>query len=172
MKLTAAGSSPMDEAGIEAIKESRTATFDLTDGELTRADVGLTADDIAPMIAMDESEPIAVTIKGANGEATIETPTLKLFTASGWDTIDYLTLFRVFEDDEALVAEVGESVEKYGVDPSKVESWTSNVGANPEDAHGTNFPIGSKLGPGVQMELHWDEGEPRKVLVYTITPAG
>ncbi len=170
MKLTQAGSSPLDEAGIEGIKANRAATFDLTDGSLTRADVGLTDASVVPVITVDEAEPIAVTLKMSGGEVTIEAATLKLFGPSNQETIDTITVFQPFDDSAKVVSVVQESVEKYGVDAARVEQWVSEVERSPETGHSTYLPEGTALGSSVQIGVHWDAGKPRQVLEYTVSP--
>jgi hypothetical protein len=171
MHLTEAGSSRFDEAGVEAIKDARSATLDLASGALTKSDIGLADDAFIPMVTMDDTTPLEVTVRMPEGEVVLETPTLKLFDASGGAAVDAVTLFRVFDEPDDLVAEVVASVDAYGVQAEAVDQWVSDVGSGLYASHDTALPIGRKLGSGVQISVNWDEGDPRQVLEYTITPA-
>jgi len=166
--VNATGFSTLTPEGIAEIKSSNTASFDLSDGQLTLEDVGLEPG-TPPSDVVAESGKISLEIVGSGGTLTAESDHLRFLAADG-ENINPITYFLTTEDDDEFFAMIREGVERYGIDSTVAEEWISSRAIDSDPASDFALPLGTALGFNVSYDLNYDPSTPVQVIIVQVYP--
>jgi hypothetical protein len=164
--VTSTGST-LDSAGIQQILDTGAARFDLSNGPLRKADVGVAADAVVPDVSA--SAPVDLTIIGSTGELSARTERIRFLTTAGVDSIPTIYYFLTAEDPEALFALLRDSVDDYGFDGGAVEEWIAARIADPSGTSSFALQPGRSLGFDVTYDLRYDGSSRAQVVIVSVT---
>ncbi|PYE14984.1 hypothetical protein DFR67_11159 [Williamsia limnetica] len=115
----------LTDEGVQQIKDSGRARFDLRDRVLTNAEAGVAPESRQEIIIGNPGDPdIQLTLVGPEGEVTISTQTI-WFTHLDEDSFTEIIFFRAFETIEIAKQELNESVTQWGILQENIEMWSS-----------------------------------------------
>lgn len=135
----------LTDSGVSQIKDSRRARFDFRDLTLTNAEAGLPPDHTQDVIIGGVGKPeIKLTLVGPDAEETTTTQTIWIVHIDE-DQFTYLTFWRSFDSPEDAREELAQATTRWGIRPSKVETWSSVVKDAGEGKEKRN--LGSGVGP-------------------------
>lgn len=144
------GFSLLDDRGIEHIKQSRAARFDLRDRRLTREDVNIGRERLGPQVGKPGAPEIDLELVGPGGTEKASTSTfLAYFREPGGDATA-ITWFESYDTRAEGDAALADAVEHWGLPEDTVRNWQETVRFATDgpfaDPEGTTR---SSFGPGL-----------------------
>ena len=131
--------------GVQQIKDSRRARFDLRDLTLTNEEAGVPPESTGEVIIGNPGDPdIDLTLVGPTGEVTISTQTI-WFTHLYEETFTEIVFWRAFDTPEGAQQELAQANPRWGIRPSKVETWTGIAKDAGDEKE--KWSLGSGIGP-------------------------
>ncbi len=135
--------SVLTDDGVQQIKDTGRARFDLRDRVLTNAEAGVAPESRQEVIIGNPGDPdIQLTLVGPEGEVTISTQTI-WFTHLDEHSFTEIIFFRAFDTPETAQQELNEAVTRWGILPENIEMWSSVSGKVQDDK------VRRSLGTGV-----------------------
>ncbi|MGL4306565.1 MAG: hypothetical protein ACRCSF_10470 [Mycobacteriaceae bacterium] len=115
--------SHLSEEGIKQIKQSGQARFDLRDGTLSLAEVGLPVGGFLPLIGGAGSGEKTLILDAPERQEVITTETM-VFTDDVYkQNVAYIKFWRFFEDPLVAFAELRQGIQRWALKPKSVELW-------------------------------------------------
>ncbi|MFC9772543.1 MULTISPECIES: hypothetical protein [unclassified Pseudarthrobacter] len=160
----------LDPAGIERIKTSGLAIFDMKSGELTNESVGLGGGTSqAPDVLMPDGL-MDLKIEAPTGMISAKTDRLRLNgmnSGSGFQEMTYFLTAGSLEDFKALIRD---GVDRYGIPSESAEGWIESVSTRPEDKGDFALAPGTATGLEVQYDLRYDGSKDVQVIIVHVRP--
>ncbi len=153
--------------GVQQIKDNRRARFDLRDHTLTNEEAGVPPESTGEVIIGNPGDPdIDLTLVGPNGEVTISTQTI-WFTHLDEDTFTEIVFWRAFDTPEGAQQELAQANPRWGIRPSKVETWTGIAKDAGDEKEKWN--LGSGIGPtGLIVDMNASSKNGIQVFHYIV----
>jgi hypothetical protein len=162
--------STLDAAGVDAIRETRTARLDMRSGRLQKASVRLTDDSFGPEINTRDVGKISLTIAGPSGNVQAETDRIRFNTSEQEPDFREVTFFLTAGSLEEYAGLIRDGVEKYGVDPASAERWISSAESNPGTKSDFSITSGTSTGLEVNYDLRYDGSKDVQVIIVHVNP--
>ena len=160
----------LTEAGINQIKESRHARFDLRDHTLTKADVGFDPPvDKGPMVGNASSPELTLEFLGPTGTETVTTRTFMVPSLSKNEPYELIAFWRDFDNPADANTELLAGIERWGFLPAKIQNWITNTGDGEDD----KAVLGMGVGPAglvVEVEARLKNGHQLLRYMVHLTP--
>ncbi|VXC65725.1 conserved exported hypothetical protein [Arthrobacter sp. 9V] len=162
--------SRLDPAGIEHIKKTKSARFDMSSGKLSKESVGLED---------GTSQAPDVLIKEGLMELNIETPTalisaktdrLRLNGMNKGPDFREVTYFLKAESFEDFTALIRDGVDRYGIPGESAEGWIESMSSRQEDEGDFSLAPGTSTGLRVSYDLRYDGSKEVQVIIVHIHP--
>ena len=124
----------LTKPGINQIKESRHARFDLRDLDLTKADTGVEpVYDLGPMIGNASGPELTLELLGPTGTEIITTRTFMVDSLVKDEPYTGITFWRDFDNPADANTELRDGITRWGFHPDRVQDWLDYAAAR-EDA--------------------------------------
>ena len=163
--------SRLDPAGIEQIKKSRTALFDMTTGELTKRGVGLeNGTSQAPDVLISDGL-MELKIEAPTGLISAKTDRLRLNGMNNRSDFREITYFLKAESFENFTALIRDGVDRYGIPSDSAERWIESMSSRPEDEGDFSLAPGTLTGLQVSYDLRYDGSKDVQVIIVHVHPA-
>ena len=162
--------STLDAAGVDAIRETRTARLDMRSGRLQKASVRLTDDSFGPEINTRDLGKISLTIAGPTGDVQAETDRIRFSTTEKEPDFREVTYFLTAGSLEEYTGLIRDGVEKYGVDSAAAERWISSMESNPGTKSNFSITSGTSTGLEVNYDLRYDGSKDVQVIIVHVNP--
>lgn len=162
--------STLDAAGVETIRDTRTARLDMRSGTLQKASVRLAQDSFGPEINTRDFGKISLTIAGPSGNVEAETDRIRFNTTEQRPDFREVTYFLTAGSLEEYIALIRDGVEKYGVDSASAERWISSVKGNPGTKSDFSITSGTSTGLEVNYDLRYDGSKDVQVIIVHVHP--
>ncbi|MBP2264690.1 hypothetical protein J3A64_000154 [Pseudarthrobacter sp. PvP004] len=160
----------LDPAGIEQIKTSRTAIFDMKFGTLTKESVGLEdGTNQAPDVLMSDGV-MELKIEAPTGLIRAETDRLRLNGMNSGPEFREITYFLKTESLKDFIALIRDGVDRYGIPSESAEDWIESVSSRPEDKSDFALAPGTSTGLRVQYDLRYDGSKDVQVIIVHVHP--
>ena len=163
--------STLDAAGVDHIRETKTARLDMSSGRLEKAAVGVAQDSYGPEINTRNSGKIDLTIVAPNGEVTGETDRIRFNTTDKRTDFSEVTYFLTAGSLDEFVSLIRDGVERYGIDNGSAERWISSMEKDPEDKSDFSITSGTDTGLEVNYDLRYDGTKHTQVIIVHVSPA-
>jgi hypothetical protein len=135
----------LTDAGVEQIKGSRRAGFDLRDRTLTNEEVGVPPESTSDVIIGNPGDPdIDLTLVGPIGEVTISAQTI-WFTHLDQGRFTEIIFWRSFDTPEGAQQELAQANPRWGILPENVDTWAS-IATDAGDKK-EKWSLGTGVGP-------------------------
>lgn len=163
--------SRLDPAGIEQIKKSRTALFDMTTGELTKRGVGLeNGTSQAPDVLISDGL-MELKIEAPTGLISAKTDRLRLNGMNNRSDFREITYFLKAESFEDFAALIRDGADRYGIPSESAEGWIESMSSRPEDEGDFSLAPGTSTGLEVSYDLRYDGSKDVQVIIVHVHPA-
>ena len=143
------GNSQFTKDGVEAMKSSRSVSFDFTSLPLNLEDLGLDKHSDGTLVATDTDKPMKVSMTTPNGVVEMETDTIRIRPGGTEGNLDHIELFVNYPDAQDANPEIERAATELGIvrlkeappigpeftDGSGKETWNPGYG----NATGTVF---------------------------------
>ncbi|SUD47910.1 Uncharacterised protein [Nocardia otitidiscaviarum] len=147
-------------AGIERIKQTGHARFDLRNRELTKAAAGMEGQAMGPIIGGPDQPMITLELLGPNRTETVETNTIGFVsTGSAGAPYDEIVFFRPFDTAQQANDELREGITRWGFNAGKIELWEQNSRGESDYQQVVSSGIGPS-GLVVTVEAYLKRGKP------------
>ncbi|MEV6773310.1 hypothetical protein AB0N05_32220 [Nocardia sp. NPDC051030] len=157
--------SQLTDAGIEQIKKTRNARFDLRNHELTKAAVGLDGQDRGPIIGGADGPMITVEFLGPEQAETIETNTLMFLSPNANKPYSGIVFWKSFDDAQQCLDELRDDVSRWGLSAARVDRWAENSKGESNYQQVVSMGVG-RSGLVIDVEAYLKDG--RALLKYDI----
>ncbi|MGL4306566.1 MAG: hypothetical protein ACRCSF_10475 [Mycobacteriaceae bacterium] len=159
--------SHLTEEGIKQIKQSGQARFDLRDGVLSLAEVGLPVGGFLPLIGGAGSGEKTLILDAPERQEVITTETMMFAGYSHAENVAYIKFWRFFEDPLVAFVELRQGIQRWGFNPDDVEQWiTSAIKSGKEK---NESYVGSGVGSaGLLMGVSATSKNGHVTLEYTV----
>ncbi|MBT2585600.1 hypothetical protein [Arthrobacter sp. ISL-95] len=162
--------SRLDPAGIEQIKKSKMARFDMTSGKLTKESVGLgDGTSQAPDVLIKEGL-MELTIEAPTGLISAKTDRLRLNGMNKGPDFREVTFFLTAESFEDFTALIRDGVDRYGIPGESAEGWIESMSGRPEDEGDFSLAPGTATGLQVQYDIRYDGAKDVQVIIVHVHP--
>ena len=162
--------SSLDPAGIEQIKASKMACFDMASGRLTKKDVGLEdGTSQAPDVLISDGV-MELTIEAPTGLIRAKTNRLRLNGMNKGPDFREITFFLTAESLEDFTALIRDGVDRYGIPSESAEDWIESKSSQPEDKSDFALAPGTSTGLQVQYDLRYDGSRDVQVIIVHVHP--
>ncbi len=162
--------SSLDPAGIEEIKASKMARFDMSSGRLTKKDVGLEdGTSQAPDVLVPDGV-MELTIEAPTGLIRAKTNRLRLNGMNKGPDFREITFFLTAESLEDFTALIRDGVDRYGIPGESAEDWIESKSSHPEDKSDFALAPGTSTGLQVQYDLRYDGSKDVQVIIVHVHP--
>lgn len=162
--------STLDKAGIEKIKASKTARFDMTTGWLTKESVGLeNGSSQAPDVSIADGTMFLV-IEGPVGAVSAQTDRFHMNgmnTGSNFSEVAYFLTAQSLDEYTALIRD---GVDRYGINKEAAEDWIQSISAKPEQKSELVIATGTRIGLQVTYDLRYDGSKDTQVIIVHVNP--
>jgi hypothetical protein len=162
--------STLDAAGVDTIRDTRSARLDMRSGTLQKKSVGLTEDSYGPEINTRDAGKIALTIAGPSAEIHAETDRIRFSTTDKSPDFREVTYFLTANSLEEFTGLIRDGVEKYGVDSVSAERWISSIALNPKQESDFSLTSGTSTGLEVNYDLRYDGSKDVQVIIVHVNP--
>jgi len=162
--------STLDAAGVDAIRESKSARLDMRSGTLQKKSVGLTEDSFGPEINTRDTGKVSLTIAGPSGEIRGETDRIRFNTSDKRPDFREVTYFLTADSLEEFTGLIREGVDKYGVDSASAERWITSIEQDPQQKSDFSLTSGTSTGLEVNYDLRYDGSKDTQVIVVHVHP--
>ncbi|WP_017200174.1 hypothetical protein [Arthrobacter sp. M2012083] len=161
----------LNPAGIEQIKKSRMAVFDMTSGELTKESVGLeNGTSQAPDVLISDGL-MELKIEAPTGLISAKTDRLRLNGMNDRSDFGEITYFLKADSFEDFTALIRDGVERYGIPGESAEGWIESMSSRPEDEGDFSLAPGTSTGLRVSYDLRYDGSKDVQVIIVHVHPA-
>ena len=162
--------STLDAAGVDQIRENKTARLDMGSGTLQKAAVRVTEDSYGPEINTKDSGKIKLTIVGPAGEIRGETDRIRFNTTNLQADFSEVTYFLTADSAEEYFDLIRDGVERYGIDAGSAERWISTATKKPDFKSDFSLTSGTSTGLEVNYDLRYDGGKDTQVIIVHVAP--
>ena len=163
------GLSTIDPAGVACIARHREARFDMSEGAIDKAALGIPVDELAPDVQVDDGN-VRLEIAAPAGRIVASTDHIR-FPDSGDDpSRTGITYFLVADGPEKFFAILRAGVDGYGLDGDAVERWIGDVTDDRDGASDFSFAPGTSLGLNVNYDVRYDESKSKQVVIVDVYP--
>ncbi|WP_314192422.1 hypothetical protein [uncultured Arthrobacter sp.] len=162
--------STLDKAGIEKIKASKAAIFDMTTGWLSKESVGLEdGSSQAPAVSITDGTMFLV-VEGPVGAVSAQTDRFRMNGMNTGSNFSEVTYFLTAQSLDEYTAMIRDGVDRYGIDHESAERVIESISSTPEDK--TDFAIqpGTKTGLQVTYDLRYDGSKDTQVIIVHVNP--
>ena len=161
----------LDSAGIEQIKKSRMAIFDMTSGVLTKESVGLeNGTSQAPDVLISDGL-MDLNIEAPTGLISAKTDRLRLNGMNNRSDFREITYFLKAESFEDFTVLIRDGVDRYGIPSESAEGWIESMSSRPEDEGDFSLASGTSTGLRVSYDLRYDGSKDVQVIIVHVHPA-
>lgn len=162
--------STLDKAGIEQIKASKTARFDMTTGWLSKESVGLEdGSSQAPDVKIADGT-MSLVVEGPTGTVTAQTDRLRLNGMNTGSNFSEVTYFLTAQSLDEYTAMIRDGVDRYGIDKESAEDWIRSISAKPEKKSEFAIGTGTRTGLRVTYDLRYYGSEDTQVIIVHVNP--
>ncbi|WP_282782592.1 hypothetical protein [Nocardia sp. CC201C] len=152
--------SQLTPAGIERIKQTGHARFDLRNRELTKAATGMEGQTMGPIIGGPDQPMITLELLGPDRTETVETNTIGFVSTGPAEApYDEIVFFRPLDTAQQANAELREGVTRWGFNTRKVDLWEENSRGESDYQQVVSSGIGPS-GLVVTVEAYLKSGKP------------
>lgn len=162
--------STLDAAGVDQIRESKSARLDMGSGTLQKAAVRVTEDSYGPEINTMDSGKIKLTIVGPAGEVSGETDRIRFNTTNLQTDFSEVTYFLTADSAEEYFDLIRDGVERYGIDAGSAERWISTATKKPDFKSDFSLTSGTATGLEVNYDLRYDGSKNTQVIIVHVAP--
>ncbi|MCP9000057.1 hypothetical protein NFC73_09985 [Pseudarthrobacter sp. RMG13] len=162
--------STLDAAGVDRIRESKTARLDMSSGRLEKAAVRVTEDSYGPEINTRDSGKIKLTIVAPSGEITGETDRIRLNTTDKRPDFSEVTYFLTAGSPHEYFELIRDGVARYGIDADSAERWIAGAQRDPDRKTEFSITSGTSTGLDVNYDLRYDGGKDTQVIIVHVRP--
>ncbi|MCO4254259.1 hypothetical protein NG701_03195 [Pseudarthrobacter sp. HLT3-5] len=162
--------STLDAAGVDQIRESKTARLDMSSGRLEKAAVRVTEDSYGPEINTKDSGKIKLTIVAPSGEISGETDRIRLNTTNKRPDFSEVTYFLTADSPDEYFELIRDGVARYGIDADSAERWIAGAQRDPERKTDFSVTSGTSTGLDVNYDLRYDGGKDTQVIIVHVRP--
>ncbi|MCP9619919.1 hypothetical protein FOH10_07435 [Nocardia otitidiscaviarum] len=157
-------------AGIEQIKQTGHARFDLRNRELTKAAAGMEGQIMGPIIGGPDQPMITLELLGPNRTETIEANTIG-FVSSGPAEEPYqeIVFFRPLDTPEQANGELREGITRWGFNAENVRLWEENTSGKSDYQQVVSMGLGPS-GLVVEVEAYLQQGRPLLRYIVHLEP--
>lgn len=159
----------LDESGVNEIKSTCRATFDLSSGQLLKEDVALQNTEYAPDVVVDGL--LTLRLIGAQGTLTARTDHVRFMTTDSQATIDHIYYFLKAETPEEYFEIIRAGADAYGFDRQWVAREIEDMRTRPDRENKVAFAPGYRLGFGVIYDLRYNGADQVNTITVTVIPA-
>lgn len=160
--------SALDAAGVDQIRESKTARLDMSSGRLEKAAVRVTEDSYGPEINTRDSGKIKLTILAPRGEISGETDRIRFNTTNKRSDFSEVTYFLTADSPDEYFELIRDGVERYGIDGDSAERWIAGAQRDPERKSDFSITSGTSTGLDVNYDLRYDGGKETQVIIVHV----
>ncbi|RAX45024.1 hypothetical protein DQ354_11360 [Arthrobacter sp. AQ5-06] len=160
--------SALDAAGVDQIRESKTARLDMSSGRLEKAAVRVTEDSYGPEINTRDSGKIKLTILAPGGEIRGETDRIRFNTTNKRPDFSEVTYFLTADSPDEYFELIRDGVERYGIDSDSAERWIAGAQRDPERKSDFSITSGTSTGLDVNYDLRYDGGKETQVIIVHV----
>lgn len=162
--------STLDAAGVDRIRQSKSARLDMGSGTLQKAALRVTDDSYGPEINTMDSGKIKLTIVGPAGEVSGETDRIRFNTTDLQTDFSEITYFLTAGSAEEYFDLIRDGVERYGIDAGSAERWISTATRKPDFKSDFSLTSGTATGLEVNYDLRYDGGKDTQVIIVHVAP--
>ncbi|WP_306356295.1 MULTISPECIES: hypothetical protein [unclassified Nocardia] len=152
--------SHLTPAGIEQIKQTGHARFDLRNRELTKAAAGMEGQTMGPIIGGPDQPMITLEFLGPDRTETVETNTIGFVSTGPAEApYDEIVFFRPLDTAQQANDELREGITRWGFNAGKVDLWEENS----REESDYQQVVSSGIGPSglvVTVEAYLKHGKP------------
>ena len=162
--------STLDKAGIEKIKSSKCARFDMTTGWLSKESVGLEdGSSQAPDVSIKDGT-MSLVIEGPTGEVSAQTDRLRMNGMNTGSNFSEVTYFLTAQSLAEYTTMIRDGVDRYGIDHESAERVIESISSNPEGKTDFAISTGMKTGLQVTYDLRYDGSKGTQVIIVHVNP--
>ncbi|WP_308216170.1 hypothetical protein [Pseudarthrobacter raffinosi] len=162
--------STLDAAGVDQIRDSKTARLDMSSGKLEKAAVRVTEDSYGPEINTRDAGKIKLTIVAPSGEISGETDRIRLNTTNKRPDFSEVTYFLTAGSPDEYFELIRDGVARYGIDADSAERWIAGAQRDPERKTDFSITSGTSTGLDVNYDLRYDGGKDTQVIIVHVRP--
>jgi hypothetical protein len=162
--------STLDAAGVDQIRETKSARLDMGSGTLQKAAVRVTEDSYGPEINTRDSGKIKLTIVGPAAEVSGETDRIRFNTTNIQTDFSEVTYFLTADSAEEYFDLIRDGVERYGIDAASAERWISTATKKPDFKSDFSLTSGTATGLEVNYDLRYDSSKDTQVIIVHVAP--
>ena len=166
--MSASEFSALDAAGVDQIRESKTARLDMSSGRLEKAAVRVTEDSYGPEINTRDSGKIKLTILAPSGAISGETDRIRFNTTNKRPDFSEVTYFLTADSPDKYFELIRDGVERYGIDGDSAERWIAGAQREPERKSDFSITSGTSTGLNVNYDLRYDGGKETQVIIVHV----
>lgn len=163
--------STLDAAGVESIRNSRTARLDMSSGRLEKDAVRVTKDSYGPEINTRDLGKISLSILAPSGEITAETDRIRFNTTESRTDFSEVTYFLTAGSPEEYFELIRDGVQRYGIAADAAEEWISSTQTDPGSKSDFSITPGTGTGLVVNYDLRYDGSKDTQVIIVHVLPA-
>jgi hypothetical protein len=162
--------SRLNPAGIQQIKASKMARFDMTLGKLTKESVGLKDGTSQAPDVLISNGVMELIIEAPTGLIRAKTDRLRLNGMNNRPDFREITFFLTAESLQDFTALIRDGVERYGIPSASAEDWIESMSSRPEDKSDFALAPGTSTGLQVQYDLRYDGSKTHQVIIVHVHP--
>lgn len=163
------GLSTIDPEGIACIVRHHEARFDMSEGAIDKAALGIPVDELAPDVQIDDGN-VRLEIAAPAGRIVASTDYIRFPDSSDDPSRAGITYFLVADSPEKFFAILRAGVDDYGLDGDAVERWIGDVTDDRDGASDFSFAPGTSLGLNVNYDVRYDESKSKQVVIVDVYP--
>jgi hypothetical protein len=163
--------STLDKAGIEQIKASKTARFDMTTGWLSKESVGLEdGSSQAPDVSIKDGT-MSLVVEGPLDDVSGHTDRFRMNGMNTGSNFSEVTYFLTAGSPDEYFELIRDGVQRYGIAAEPAEEWISSTQADPASKSDFSITPGTGTGLTVNYDLRYDGSKDTQVIIVHILPA-
>ncbi|WP_370874548.1 hypothetical protein [Pseudarthrobacter defluvii] len=163
--------STLDAAGVESIRNTKTARLDMSSGRLEKNAVRVTQDSYGPEVNTRGSGKINLSILAPNGEITAATDRIRFNTTDTRTDFSEVTYFLTANSPEEFFELIRDGVQRYGISAESAEEWIDSTKADPTSKSDFSITPGTGTGLTVNYDLRFDGSKDTQVIIVHVLPA-
>ena len=162
--------STLDKAGIEQIKASKTARFDMTTGWLSKESVGLEdGSSQAPDVSIKDGT-MSLVVEGPLNDVSGHTDRFRMNGMNTGSNFSEVTYFLTAQSLDEYAAMIRDGVDRYGLDQDSAEDWIQSISAEPKQKGEFAIGAGTRIGLQVTYDLRYDGSKDTQVIIVHVNP--
>lgn len=152
--------SQLTPAGIEQIKTTRHARFDLRNHDLTKSSVGTEGETMGPIIGGADQPMITLELLGPDRTETVETNTIAVVsTGPASEPYEDIVFWRSLDTPQQANEELRDGITRWGFNPARVSRWEENSQSQSDYRQVVSMGIGPS-GLVMEVEAYLQAGKP------------